>query len=187
MNRCFRLGKRAGTIFLISAMIWILGSCPLEAAQMDFPFITDEWVFLAECRPLPVEQTGTHLTEEEMDLLYKVVSMECDTGYEGSLAVISCMLNRQDSEKYPDDLIEVVKEDSQFTAYYDKETQTYPYRNREPSEECIAAVDDALQRGRRNIPSYILYFRSSDYDSLSGYETYGKIGDNTYFYLEEDR
>lgn len=183
MNRCFRRGK----IFLISIIGCFFFSCPVDAAQMDFPFITDEWIFMAECMRLPVEETGTNLTEEEMDLLYKVVSMECDTGYEGSLAVISCMLNRQASEKYPDDLIEVVKEDSQFTAYYDKETETYPYRNREPSEECIAAVDDALKEGRRNLPSYILYFRSSDYDSLSGYETYGQIGDNTYFYLEEDR
>ena len=127
------------------------------------------------------------LTEEEKNILYKVVSMECDTGYEGSLAVISCMMNRTRSDKYSDDLMDVVTEDSQFTAYYDKETGTYPYLDREPSEECIAAVDDALYKGKRNIPSYILYFRSSDYDSLSGYETYGQIGDNTYFYLTEDR
>lgn len=127
------------------------------------------------------------LTEEELDILYKVVSMECDTGYEGSLAVISCMMNRTQSDRYSDDLMEVVTEDAQFTAYYDKETGTYPYVNRTPSEECIAAVDDALYRGKRNIPSYILYFRSSDYDSLNGYETYGQIGDNTFFYLNEDR
>lgn len=127
------------------------------------------------------------LTAEEKDILYKVVSMECDTGYEGSLAVISCMMNRTRSDKYSDDLMDVVTEDSQFTAYYDKETGTYPYVNREPSEECIAAVNDALYEGKRNIPSYILYFRSSDYDYLSGYETYGQIGDNTYFYLTEDK
>lgn len=130
---------------------------------------------------------GKTLTEEEKDILYKVVSMECDTGYEGSLAVISCMMNRTQSDKYSDDLMDVVTEDSQFTAYYDKETGTYPYVNREPSEECIAAVNDALYKGKRNIPSYILYFRSSDYDNLSGYETYGQIGDNTYFYLTEDK
>lgn len=127
------------------------------------------------------------LTEEEKEILYKVVSMECDTGYEGSLAVISCMMNRTQSEKYSEDLMEVVTEDSQFTAYYDKETGTYPYVDRQPSRECIAAVNDALYKGKRNIPSYILYFRSSDYDSLYGYETYGQIGDNTYFYQVEDK
>lgn len=127
------------------------------------------------------------LTQEEKEILYKVVSMECDTGYEGSLAVISCMMNRTESDKYSDDLMEVVTEDSQFTAYYDKESGTYPYVDRQPSKECIAAVEDALYKGKRNLPSYILYFRSSDYDSLYGYETYGQIGDNTYFYLEEDK
>ena len=133
------------------------------------------------------EKDFSTLSEEEKDVLYKVVSMECDTGYEGSLAVISCMLNRRESERYPDDLMEVVREDSQFTAYYDKKSGTYPYKDREPSKECIAAVDDALNKGKRNIPSYILYFRSSDYDYLKGYITYGQIGDNTYFYLEKDK
>lgn len=127
------------------------------------------------------------LSKTDKELLYKVVSMECDTGYEGSLAVISCMLNRQASDKYPDDLMEVVKEDSQFTAYYDKESDTYPYVDRKPSRECIAAVNDALEKGKRNIPSYIYYFRSSDYEYLNGYITYGQIGDNTYFYQYEDR
>ena len=133
-----------------------------------------------------VTEKNTQLSDSEKEMLYKVVSMECDTGYDGSLAVISCMLNRQESAKYPNDLIDVIQEDSQFTAYYDKETGTYPYLDREPSEECIAAVDDALNEGKRNIPSYILYFRSSDYDYLKGYETYGQIGDNTYFYKNED-
>lgn len=45
----------------------------------------------------------------DRQILYKVVSMECDTGYEGSLAVISCMLNRLESDKYPDDLMDVVR------------------------------------------------------------------------------
>lgn len=126
------------------------------------------------------------LSKKEKDVLYKVVSMECDTDYEGSLAVISCMLNRKDSSRYPDDLMEVVREKSQFTAYYDKSSKTYPYKDRVPSEECKKAVDDALEYGKRNLPSYIYYFRSSDYTSLDGYETYKTIGDNTYFYLEED-
>lgn len=128
-----------------------------------------------------------NLSDSEKDVLYRVVSMECDTGYEGSLAVISCMLNRTESEKYSDDLMEVVRQDAQFTAYYDRETGTYPYKNRKPSKECIAAVEDALNKGIRNIPSYILYFRSSEYDYLEGYRRYGQIGDNTYFYLPEDR
>lgn len=113
--------------------------------------------------------------------------MECDTDYEGSLAVISCMLNRLESDKYPDDLMEVITEKAQFSAYYDKKTETYPYLDRVPSKECIQAVDDALSGKKRNLPSYILYFRSSAYKKLKGYKKYGQIGDNTYFYKEHDK
>lgn len=127
------------------------------------------------------------ISDAQRNILYKVVSMECDTGYEGSLAVISCMLNRLESGKYPDSLMGVVTQRAQFTAYYDRETDTYPYVDRVPSEECIAAVDDALAGKKRNLPSYILYFRSSEYKKLSGYKKYRQIGDNTYFYKEEDR
>ena len=203
--------SRKHQITVVAAVVLILSWLAIpenvKASQSYFPFITDDWIVcdiqMPTVKTVPEikeknnselksqkkknKKAENSLSTKEKEMLYKVVSLECDTGYEGSLAVISCMLNRKDSERYPDDLMEVVREDSQFTAYYDKSSGTYPYKNREPSKECIAAVDDALEKGKRNIPSYILYFRSSDYDYLSGYETYGTIGDNTYFYLETDR
>ena len=139
-----------------------------------------------ETMAVPVKYDNV-ISAGDRQILYKVVSMECDTGYEGSLAVISCMLNRLESDKYPDDLMEVVTEKAQFSAYYDKKTETYPYVDRVPSKECIQAVDDALSGKRRNLPSYILYFRSSAYKKLKGYKKYGQIGDNTYFYKEHDK
>ena len=139
-----------------------------------------------EAMAVPVKYDNV-ISAGDRQILYKVVSMECDTGYEGSLAVISCMLNRLESDKYPDDLMEVVREKSQFSAYYDKKTETYPYIDRNPSQECIQAVDDALAGKKRNLPSYIMYFRASSYKKLKGYKKYGQIGDNTYFYKEEDR
>ena len=139
-----------------------------------------------EAMAVPVKYDNV-ISAGDRQILYKVVSMECDTDYEGSLAVISCMLNRLESDKYPDDLMEVVTEKAQFSAYYDKKTETYPYVNRVPSKECIQAVDDALSGKRRNLPSYILYFRSSAYKKLKGYKKYGQIGDNTYFYKEHDK
>ncbi|MBQ9157429.1 MAG: cell wall hydrolase [Eubacterium sp.] len=189
---------RSGFI-LCAILMWILKSCPVNAARLYFPYYADTWpqihtedmynaLALAASDPENgLSKNENTLSDDEMDTLYKVVSMECDTGYEGSLAVISCMLNRQASEKYPDNLMDVIREDSQFTAYYDRHTDTYPYLDREPSSECIAAVDDALEKGKRNIPSYIYYFRSSDYDYLQGYISYGQIGDNTYFYQYEDQ
>ena len=139
-----------------------------------------------EAMAVPVKYDNV-ISTGDRQILYKVVSMECDTDYEGSLAVISCMLNRLESDKYPDDLMEVVTEKAQFSAYYDKKTETYPYVDRVPSKECIQAVDDALSGKRRNLPSYILYFRSSAYKKLKGYKKYGQIGDNTYFYKEHDK
>lgn len=139
-----------------------------------------------EAMAVPVKYDNV-ISAGDRQILYKVVSMECDTGYEGSLAVISCMLNRLESDKYPDDLMDVVREKEQFSAYYDKKSESYPYIQRVPSEECIQAVDDALAGKKRNLPSYILYFRSSAYKKLKGYKKYGQIGDNTYFYKEEDR
>lgn len=206
--------KVYGVIALLGWLIWVQS---VEAAENVFPFIIEDGkVFEVESSTFSKKimegnmeekekEKGSAgktssvitmqnfnrypetLTEAEKQILYKVVSMECDTSYEGSLAVISCMMNRTESDKYPNDLMEVVTEDSQFTAYYDKETGTYPYVNRKPSKECIAAVEDALYKGKRNLPSYILYFRSSEYTALNGYEKYGQIGDNTYFYLREDK
>lgn len=139
-----------------------------------------------EAMAVPVKYDNA-ISTGDRQILYKVVSMECDTGYEGSLAVISCMLNRLESDKYPDNLMDVVKEKAQFSAYYDRKTETYPYLDRVPSKECIQAVDDALSGKRRNLPSYILYFRSSACKKLKGYKKYGQIGDNTYFYKEHDK
>ncbi|MCI5596319.1 MAG: cell wall hydrolase [Lachnospiraceae bacterium] len=200
-----RKRKLTGIPVLIVLGLWFLWAGKVSASGMFFPFVADDWILIdsdissvysgnqnggetlaKETMAVPVNY-DQKITPADREILYKVVSQECDTCYEGSLAVISCMLNRMESGKYPDDLMDVVTEKAQFTAYYDRNTGTYPYLSRKPSKECIAAVDDALAGKRRNLPSYILYFRSSDYNSLKGYKKYGKIGDNTYFYKEADR
>lgn len=214
LNNNRKQGARNSILLIILG--WFIFCHAVNGASAFAPFISDDWIPLGiqvpfvQNNPVTVIDSGKNrnrgsagtttedktidnlkkyngLTESEKNMLYKVVSMECDTGYEGSLAVISCMMNRLESDRYPDNLMEVVTEDSQFTAYYDKETDTYPYLDRQPSRECIAAVDDALEKGKRNLPSYILYFRSSKYQYLKGYERYGQIGDNIYFYKNEDK
>ena len=95
-----------------------------------------------ETMAVPVKYDN-EISAGDRQILYKVVSMECDTGYEGSLAVISCMLNRLESDKYPDDLMDVVRERHNLVHIMTK-TETYPYIDRNPSQECIQAVDDAL-------------------------------------------
>ena len=216
MNLRRKQRRRIGISFIFIIFGWLIFCDTVNGTSVIFPFISDNWVSVGISIPFVKKESVTeidshsnrkkgsagttaknktidnlicydHLSDAERNMLYQVVSMECDTGYEGSLAVISCMMNRLESDRYPDDLISVVTEESQFTAYYDKETDTYPYRDRQPSNECIAAVDDALNKGKRNLPSYILYFRSSDYHYLEGYECYGQIGDNIYFYKNEDK
>ena len=178
MNRKRKRNYGYGILFL---GLWFFWFQNVSASQMLFPFVADDWLSFEGHSFLELQQ------ENGRKILYKVVSMECDTDYEGSLAVIICMLNRLESDKYPDDLMEVITEKAQFSAYYDKKTETYPYLNRVPSKECIQAVDDALSGKKRNLPSYILYFRSSAYKKLKGYKKYGQIGDNTYFYKEHDK
>ena len=214
MNRKKRTNYRYVLLFL---GLWFLWFQNVSASQMLFPFVADDWLSFEEHTLLKLQQEAAEketattkdktknnkenvketmavpvkydnvISAGDRQILYKVVSMECDTDYEGSLAVISCMLNRLESDKYPDDLMEVITEKAQFSAYYDKKTETYPYLNRVPSKECIQAVDDALSGKKRNLPSYILYFRSSAYKKLKGYKKYGQIGDNTYFYKEHDK
>ena len=211
-----RKRKRNYGYVILFLGLWFFWFQNVSASQMLFPFVADDWLsfeghsFLElqqenerknvnqtkekkkdkenvkEAMAVPVKYDNV-ISAGDRQILYKVVSMECDTDYEGSLAVISCMLNRLESDKYPDDLMEVITEKAQFSAYYDKKTETYPYLNRVPSKECIQAVDDALSGKKRNLPSYILYFRSSAYKKLKGYKKYGQIGDNTYFYIEHDK
>lgn len=210
-----RKKKRNYGYIVLFLGLWFLWFQNVSASQMLFPFVADDWLSFEGSSFLELQQENERKNEsktkekknkEEVEeamavpvkydnvisagdrqILYKVVSMECDTGYEGSLAVISCMLNRLESDKYPDDLMDVVKEKAQFSAYYDRKTETYPYVDRIPSKECIRAVDDALSGKKRNLPSYILYFRASTYKKLKGYKKYRQIGDNTYFYKEKDR
>ena len=214
MNRKKRTNYRYVLLFL---GLWFLWFQNVSASQMLFPFVADDWISFEGSTFLEFQQKAVKketintkdkkkknkenvkeamavavkydnvISAGDRQILYKVVSMECDTDYEGSLAVISCMLNRLESDKYPNDLMDVVKEKAQFSAYYDKKTETYPYVDREPSKECIQAVDDALSGKKRNLPSYIMYFRASTYKKLKGYKKYKQIGDNTYFYKEEDR
>ena len=192
-----RKRKRNYGYVILFLGLWFFWFQNVSASQMLFPFVADDWLSFEGHSFLELQQENGRknvnqtkdnvISAGDRQILYKVVSMECDTDYEGSLAVISCMLNRLESDKYPDDLMEVITEKAQFSAYYDKKTETYPYLNRVPSKECIQAVDDALSGKKRNLPSYILYFRSSAYKKLKGYKKYGQIGDNTYFYKEHDK
>ncbi|WP_417900245.1 cell wall hydrolase [Bacillus haimaensis] len=112
-------------------------------------------IFPGEALKLP-----TAVSEEEKDLLARLVHAESKgEPYEGKVAVATVVLNRVDSEIFPDTIKEVVTETSPGGVY-----QFSPVKNGEinkkADEEAIKAVEEAIAfRGDGNNS---LYFFNPD-------------------------
>lgn len=131
------------------------------------------------------ETTGNRtytLSDDDYTFVCKVVAAESDVNYEGSLAVISNILNRVESSKYPNTILGVIKATWQYTGYYNPGTHVYPYKKKVPSAHVKQAVTDALN-GKRNIPKNVFYFLTHGCKepaySKGFYQT---IGGNDYYY-----
>lgn len=131
------------------------------------------------------ESTGNRtytLSEEDYNFVCKVVAAESDVNYEGSLAVISNMLNRVESSKYPNTLLGVIKATWQYTGYYNPGTHVYPYKKKVPSADVKQAVTDALN-GKRNLPKNVFYFLTHGCkEPAYSKGFYATIGGNDYYY-----
>ena len=100
-----------------------------------------------------------------------MVSQEDNSGYEGALAVISCIMNRADSGKWGGTTaIAVVKAKGQFSAYGDGNYTKY--LNGKSSAAVQAAVKDCVYGGVRN-HSYYSFQAKAKTNSV-------KIGGNYY-------
>lgn len=112
-------------------------------------------IFPGEALKLP-----TAVSEEEKDLLARLVHAESKgEPYEGKVAVATVVLNRVDSDVFPDTIKEVVTETSPGGVY-----QFSPVKNGEinkkADEEAIKAVEEAIAfRGDGNDS---LYFFNPD-------------------------
>ncbi|MGM0835187.1 MAG: cell wall hydrolase [Bacillota bacterium] len=112
-------------------------------------------IFPGEALKLP-----TAVSEEEKDLLARLVHAESKgEPYEGKVAVATVVLNRVDSDIFPDTISEVVTETSPGEVY-----QFSPVKNGEinkkADEEAIKAVEEAIAfRGDGNNS---LYFFNPD-------------------------
>jgi hypothetical protein len=63
---------------------------------------------------------------DQLDFICAVVAAECNSSYEGSLAVISCVMNRVDSGKWGGtDAVSVLTAPGQFAAYLDGPYKRY--------------------------------------------------------------
>jgi N-acetylmuramoyl-L-alanine amidase len=81
------------------------------------------------------------VSDEEKDLLLRVVMAEAGgSTYELQRAVASAIVNRVISDVYPDTMMKVLKQKSQFSVMFDGALDRYP-----PSKSVTEAVEEALR------------------------------------------
>ncbi len=94
-----------------------------------------------------IEQTPA-VSDEEMALLARVVMSEgCGVPYEGKRAICECVLNRVDSDEYPNTIADVINQPNQF----------WTGNNGEPNPECYQAVTDSISA--RMFPEDMYWFQ----------------------------
>lgn len=108
---------------------------------------------------------------DQLDFICAVVAAECNSSYDGALAVISCVMNRVDSGKWGGrDAVSVLKAPGQFAAYLDGPYKRY-LGGKYPGY-VKQAVIDCMQNGKRSHP----------YQSFRAGSSYGvwNCGGNSY-------
>ncbi|MGN0194380.1 MAG: cell wall hydrolase [Pseudoramibacter sp.] len=120
------------------------------------------------------EYAANHNTSDpgdQLDFICAVVAAECNSSYDGALAVISCVMNRVDSGKWGGtDAVSVLKAPGQFAAYLDGPYKKY-LGGKYP-DYVKQAVIDCMMGGKRSHP----------YQSFRSGSTYGvwNCGGNSY-------
>ena len=109
-----------------------------------------------------VEMTPEQLAEEEYydSLETLAICVEAEAGNQdllGKKLVVDVILNRVDSEDFPDDINSVISDKNQFSSYTDGGMA----RVWEPSEETFQAVREELEN---RTDSNILYFTAGCYN-----------------------
>lgn len=105
-------------------------------------------------------------TEDEINLMARVVMSEGSIlSYDSKKMIAQVIINRVNSDEFPDTVEEVIFQPNQFSTC----------NNGEPGPDCYKAVDEAIMEMEH--PNDLLYFRL-DFVQY-GYE-YAKDG-NTYF------
>lgn len=126
----------------------------------------------AETEPLVVSQyEAITLTEEEMDLLAKIVWLEArGESFEGQQAVVEVVFNRMLSEYFPDTLTEVIYEKNQFSTAGLVHTA-------DPGNTQYAAIEAAMT-GPNVLPLEVVFFsREPQNDNI-----WGSIGGHVFCY-----
>lgn len=109
-----------------------------------------------EIRPVVISIEPIGISVSDLDLLSRCVMAEASNqGEQGMAYVADVILNRVDSEDFPDSIEGVITQKYQFSSYRDGGMNRH-----EPSEECI---DICLQEYERRQNEKILYFRTGRY------------------------
>lgn len=112
-----------------------------------------------------VEQTRyaqfSNLTDYEKGLLVMVVYREArGEPYDGMKAVVECVFNRVLSDKFPDNIYDVIYAENQFSSA--KLLTTKPIIELNKLTECYKAVDDVIEESTYRISDACFFFNTGD-------------------------
>ena len=114
----------------------------------------------------------------EIILLEKLVTAEAvGEGYEGMLAVANVVINRVESESFPDTITDVINQQNQFCP-----VRTGSIHSVTPDDTARKAVDDAL-KGHRVVENALYFYNPSVVSRghwIRSRETVGEIGNHRF-------
>lgn len=152
---------------------WLLLSMVI-LFSMNMPVLAEEKI------PVVTSSKMQSVTMHEFEMLSNLVMAEAeDQSWEVQVYVACVVLNRVESERFPDSIEDVLyqKDPIQFTSMWNGR-----YEKVKASDSCMEAVQYALDEYR--IPSDVLYFTSNGY--LDNTEPYVKK-DDMYFSKEVEK
>ena len=138
----------------------------------------EEWVkpHIEGMVPVYGREGIDYISLDDFELMGKTVFAEAKTeGFEGQVAVAEVILNRVESENFPDTVEEVIKQDGAFSSWGNGSVEAAPL-----DDECLEAVQDAVNE--RIFPDSVVYFREGRFHSFG--TPYTVIGHH-YFSSEE--
>lgn len=138
----------------------------------------EEWVkpHIEGMVPVYGREGIDYISLDDFELMAKTVFAEAKTeDFEGQVAVAEVILNRVESENFPDTVEAVIKQDGAFSSWGNGSVEAAPL-----DDECLEAVQDAVNE--RIFPDSVVYFREGRFHSFG--TPYTVIGHH-YFSSEE--
>lgn len=135
----------------------------------------------SDCKVNPDESEWIptyELTDEEYDLLARVVTAEAENqGFEAQYLIACVVMNRVASDEFPDSVSEVIWQKNQFSSMWNGR-----YDRSVTTDSCYEAVQYMIEYGNE-LPEDVLFFTSCGY--LPGTEPYMQVNDMYFSKLKE--